>query len=101
MTRAPIPHVRQTAATLVEASATLIAKHSAHVPHSVGGQILYDLDNFLNDYAMDRRLRNDLSLLFIMTVNESNPVELKAIPLKLDFCHTHLADGTDAAWMRR
>jgi poly-gamma-glutamate synthesis protein (capsule biosynthesis protein) len=24
-----------------------------------------------------------------------------AVPLKLDFCHTRLADGDDAVWIRR
>jgi poly-gamma-glutamate capsule biosynthesis protein CapA/YwtB (metallophosphatase superfamily) len=101
MTRTPVPHVRRAAAALVEAGATLVAGHSAHVPHGVGGRVLYDLGDFLDDYAVDRRLRNDLGLLFMVTVDEGGPVELEAVPLKLDFCHTRLADGTDAAWMRR
>jgi poly-gamma-glutamate capsule biosynthesis protein CapA/YwtB (metallophosphatase superfamily) len=101
MTRAPIPHVRRAAAALVEAGATLVAGHSAHVPHGVGGRVLYDLGDFLDDYAVDRRLRNDLGLLFVVTVDEGGPVGLEAVPLKLDFCRTRLADGTDAAWMRR
>jgi poly-gamma-glutamate capsule biosynthesis protein CapA/YwtB (metallophosphatase superfamily) len=101
MTRTPVPHVRRAAAALVEAGATLVAGHSAHVPHGVGGRVLYDLGDFLDDYAVDRRLRNDLGLLFVVTVDEGGPVELEAVPLKLDFCRTRLADGTDAAWMRR
>jgi poly-gamma-glutamate synthesis protein (capsule biosynthesis protein) len=67
----------------------------------VGGRVLYDLGDFLDDYAVDPRLRNDLGLLFVVTVDESGPVGLEAVPLKLDFCRTSLAAGTDAAWMRR
>jgi len=101
MTRAPVPHVRRAAAALVEAGATLVAGHSAHLPHGVGGRVLYDLGDFLDDYAVDPRLRNDLGLLFVVTVDEGGPVGLEAVPLKLDFCRTSLAAGTDAAWMRR
>jgi poly-gamma-glutamate capsule biosynthesis protein CapA/YwtB (metallophosphatase superfamily) len=101
MTRAPVPHVRRAAAALVEAGATLVAGHSAHVPHGVGGRVLYDLGDFLDDYAVDRRLRNDLGLLFTVTVDEAGPAGLEAVPLKLDFCRTRLAEGTEAAWMRR
>jgi poly-gamma-glutamate capsule biosynthesis protein CapA/YwtB (metallophosphatase superfamily) len=101
MTAAPVPHVRRAAAALVEAGATLVAGHSAHVPHGVGGRVLYDLGDFLDDYAVDTRLRNDLGLLFLVTLDQRGPVGLEAVPLKLDFCRTRLADGADAAWMRR
>jgi len=101
MTAAPVPHVRRAAAALVEAGATLVAGHSAHVPHGVGGRVLYDLGDFLDDYATDPRLRNDLGLLSLVTLDQGGPVELEAVPLKLDFCRTRLADGADAAWMRR
>jgi poly-gamma-glutamate capsule biosynthesis protein CapA/YwtB (metallophosphatase superfamily) len=101
MTPAPVPHVRRAAAALLEAGATLVAGHSAHVPHGVAGRVLYDLGDFLDDYAVDPRLRNDLGLLFLVTLDQHGPVGLEAVPLKLDFCHTRLADGADAAWMRR
>jgi poly-gamma-glutamate capsule biosynthesis protein CapA/YwtB (metallophosphatase superfamily) len=101
MTSAPVPHVRRAAAALLEAGAGLVAGHSAHVPHGVAGRALYDLGDFLDDYAVDRRLRNDLGMLFLVTLDRDGPVRLQAVPLKLDFCHTRLADGEDAAWMRR
>jgi len=71
------------------------------VPHGVGGRVLFDLGDFLDDYAVDPILRNDLGLLFLLTVDRRGPQRLEAVPLKLDFCHTRLADGADAAWMRR
>jgi poly-gamma-glutamate synthesis protein (capsule biosynthesis protein) len=101
MTSAPVGHVRRAAAALVDAGATLVAGHSAHVPHGVAGPVLYDLGDFLDDYRTDTRLRNDLGLLFLVTLDAGAPVRLEALPLKLDFCHTRLATGTDAAWMRR
>jgi len=67
----------------------------------VAGRILYDLGDFLDDYRVDRRLRNDLGLLFLVTMDTDGPIQLEALPLKLDFCRTSLATGQDAAWMRR
>jgi poly-gamma-glutamate capsule biosynthesis protein CapA/YwtB (metallophosphatase superfamily) len=101
MTSEPVGHVRRAAAALVDAGATLVAGHSAHVPHGVAGPVLYDLGDFLDDYRVDPRLRNDLGLLFLVTLDGRGPVRLEALPLKLDFCHTRLATGEDAAWMRR
>jgi poly-gamma-glutamate capsule biosynthesis protein CapA/YwtB (metallophosphatase superfamily) len=101
MTTAPVRHVRRAAAALVDAGATLVAGHSAHVPHGVAGPVLYDLGDFLDDYRVDPRLRNDLGLLFLVTLDAGGPVRLEALPLKLEFCHTRLAAGDDAAWMRR
>jgi poly-gamma-glutamate capsule biosynthesis protein CapA/YwtB (metallophosphatase superfamily) len=101
MTTAPVRHVRRAGAALVEAGATLVAGHSAHVPHGVAGQVLYDLGDFLDDYRVDPRLRNDLGLLFLVTLDAGGPLRLEALPLKLEFCHTRLAAGEDAAWMRR
>jgi poly-gamma-glutamate capsule biosynthesis protein CapA/YwtB (metallophosphatase superfamily) len=101
MTAAPVRHVRRAAAALVDAGATLIAGHSAHVPHGVAGRVLYDLGDFLDDYRVDPRLRNDLGLLFLVTMDARGPLRLEALPLKLEYCHTRLAAGEDAAWIRR
>jgi poly-gamma-glutamate capsule biosynthesis protein CapA/YwtB (metallophosphatase superfamily) len=101
LTSEPVGHVRRAAAALVDAGATLVAGHSAHVPHGVAGPVLYDLGDFLDDYRTDQRLRNDLGLLFLVTLDVHGPVRLEAVPLKLDFSHTRLATGEDAAWMRR
>jgi poly-gamma-glutamate capsule biosynthesis protein CapA/YwtB (metallophosphatase superfamily) len=78
----PVAHVRTAAGALLEAGATLIAGHSAHLFHGLGR----------------RRLRNDLGLLFLLDLDGD---WLEAIPLKLEFAHTRLADGDDAAWVRR
>ena len=101
MTATPVRHVRRAAAALVDAGATLVAGHSAHVPHGVAGPVLYDLGDFLDDYRVDPRLRNDLGLLFLVTLDAAGPLRLEALPLKLEFCHTRLATGEDAAWMRQ
>ena len=97
MTAEPVPHVRRAADALLEAGATLIAGHSAHVFHGAAPRVLYDLGDFLDDYRVDPRLRNDLGLLFLVDLTGDR---VEAIPLKLEFTHTRLATGDDAAWIR-
>jgi poly-gamma-glutamate capsule biosynthesis protein CapA/YwtB (metallophosphatase superfamily) len=98
MTADPVPHVRAAARALREAGATLVAGHSAHVFHGVTPGALFDLGDFLDDYRPDRKLRNDLGLLFLVDLAGTR---LEAIPLKLEFAYTRLAAGDDAAWIRR
>ena len=98
MTREPVPHVRRAAGAMVEAGATLVAGHSAHVVHGVQGRVLFDLGGFLDDYAVAPDLRNDLGLLVRVTLDADGPVLLEALPLRLEFCSTRPAVGEDAAW---
>src|ERR671937_2052786 len=100
MAAEPLPRIRRAAAGLRAAGATLVAGHSAHVFHGVEDRILYDLGDFLDDYAVDRELRNDLGLLFLVELDRAGPVRLEAVPLELEFCHTRLATGEDAEWIR-
>lgn len=95
----PLPYVRSAARSLIEAGATFVAGHSAHVFHGVEGRVVYDLGDFLDDYTVDPVLRNDLGLLFFVTLAASGPIRLEAVPLKLEYCFTRLADGEDAAWI--
>jgi poly-gamma-glutamate capsule biosynthesis protein CapA/YwtB (metallophosphatase superfamily) len=98
MTTEPGAYIRSAADALVKAGATLVAGHSAHVFHGVAPRVLYDLGDFLDDYAVDRKLRNDLGLLCLVDLEADR---LEAIPLKLEFAHTGLATGDDAAWITR
>ena len=100
MAAEPLPSIRARAARLRRAGATLVAGHSAHVFQGVGEGVLYDLGDFLDDYAVDPQLRNDLGLLFLVELDSQGPLRLEAVPLKLDFCHTRLATGGDADWIR-
>jgi poly-gamma-glutamate capsule biosynthesis protein CapA/YwtB (metallophosphatase superfamily) len=101
MAAEPRPYVRDAAASFRAAGATLVAGHSAHVFHGVAPGILYDLGDFLDDYAVDSKLRNDLGLLFLVTFERGEATRIQAVPLKLDFCHTRLAEGDDSEWIRR
>jgi poly-gamma-glutamate capsule biosynthesis protein CapA/YwtB (metallophosphatase superfamily) len=99
MVAEPVGHVRAAAAEFRAAGATLVAGHSAHVFHGVDDSVLYDLGDFVDDYATDPDLRNDLGLLFLVTFEGATPVRVEAVPLVLDYCHTRLAAGDEAAWI--
>jgi poly-gamma-glutamate capsule biosynthesis protein CapA/YwtB (metallophosphatase superfamily) len=101
MTARPPAYVRKAAGALVAAGATLVAGHSAHVAHGAAGRTLYDLGDFIDDYAVHQDLRNDLGLMFLVEMDAAGPRTLEAVPLELDFCHTRLARGEGAAWIRR
>jgi hypothetical protein len=101
MTTRPPRYVKRAADALVQAGATLVAGHSAHLVHGVAGRVLYDLGDFVDDYRVDRRLRNDLGLLFVVDLGPRGPRTLEAVPLELEFCHTRLARGEEAAWIGR
>lgn len=101
MVAEPLGYVRVAASTMRSAGAALVAGHSAHVFHGVADGVLYDLGDFIDDYAVDPELHNDLGLLFLVTFERTRPVRVEAIPLALDYCRTRLADGTEAAWIGR
>jgi poly-gamma-glutamate synthesis protein (capsule biosynthesis protein) len=98
MTAEPPRYIRRAAHALLEAGATIVAGHSAHVFHGVSPRVLYDLGDFVDDYAVDEKLRNDLGLLFLVDLAGNG---LEAIPLKLEFAHTRLAKGDEAGWITR
>ena len=95
----PRPYVRRGAEALRAAGATLVAGHSAHLFHGVRRGVLYDLGDFIDDYAVARE-RNDLGLLFFVTLDKHGPIRLEAVPLKLEYCHTRLADSEEADSIR-
>jgi capsule synthesis protein PGA_cap len=101
MTVRPSAAIRQAAHALLAAGATLVAGHSAHIPHGTERGVLYDLGDFVDDYAVDPRLRNDLGLLFLIDLDAHGPRRLEAVALTLEHCHTRIARGDDADRIRR
>jgi len=91
MCEEPVPHVRAAAEELVGAGATLVAGHSAHVFQGAAGRVLFDLGDFLDDYATDDEMRNDLGLLWLVTLGARGLTHVEALPLALDYCQTRLA----------
>ena len=100
MTPSPLPHIRLAAQGLREAGAALVAGTSAHVFQGVEENVLYDLGDFLDDYRVHRRLRNDHGLLFLVELEPDGPRRIEAVPLKLEYAYTRVARGSEAEWIR-
>jgi poly-gamma-glutamate capsule biosynthesis protein CapA/YwtB (metallophosphatase superfamily) len=101
MVAEPLERVRSAAASLLSSGASLIAGHSAHVFQGVAPRVLFDLGDFLDDYATDRKLRNDLGLLWLVDLEADGPRRIRALPVALDFCFTRVASPAEADWIER
>ncbi|ETK31658.1 CapA family protein [Microbispora sp. ATCC PTA-5024] len=99
MAQEPRPYIRSAARVLTEAGATLVAGHSAHVFHGVEPPVLYDLGDFIDDYIVDDDLRNDLGLLFLVGLDDTGPLLLRAVPTKLEYGRTRLARDDEWHWI--
>jgi poly-gamma-glutamate capsule biosynthesis protein CapA/YwtB (metallophosphatase superfamily) len=100
MATRPLSYIRSAASALLEAGATLVAGHSAHVFHGAAGPILFDLGDFINDYPLDPAARNDLGLLFLVTLGTGEPQRIEAVPLKLGYAHTRIANASERALIK-
>ena len=100
MAASPARWQQRAASSLHAAGADLVAGHSAHVFHGVGwngGPTLFDLGDVLDDYMVHPELRNDLGVLAIWRPRSDPQLEL--VGLRLEYCHTRLAEGADAEWI--
>ena len=100
MAPSPQPYVRAAAGELLEAGADLVAGHSAHVFQGVEERVIFDLGDFIDDYAIDPAVRNDLGLLWLVTLRDGALASIQTIPLKLGYCFTRRASGDDLCWIR-
>ena len=100
MSASPARWQRRAATSLRAAGADLVAGHSAHVFHGVGwnaAPVLFDLGDVLDDYMVDPELRNDLGVFAIWRPGAEQLLEL--VGLRLEYCYTRLAEGTEADWI--
>lgn len=76
MQKKPPPAFRKFAYALIDLGVDIIHGHSAHVFQGVeiykNKLILYDTGDFVDDYAVDPILRNDLSFFFIIKADQKN-----------------------------
>ena len=105
MVEEPPDSFRAFARWLVDEGVDVVHGHSAHVFQAIevyrGRPILYDTGDFVDDYAVDRRLRNDRSFLFEVTVSPGGaPSELRLQPTEIDDFAVHAAGPDAAEWSR-
>lgn len=105
MVERPRPVFRAFARAALDLGADVVWGHSAHIFQGVECHgrrpILYDTGDFLDDYAVDPRLRNDLSLLWLLDLEGGRPRRLRLLPVRLGCAVVERARGEDRAWIVR
>lgn len=99
MTERPSARFREFARAVIDAGADVYFGHSAHVFQGIeiyrGKPILYDAGDFVDDYAVDPRLRNDQGLLFRLEIAATRVERVELIPLIIRRCQVNIADGEE------
>ena len=99
MVERPREVFRRFARAVVDLGADLYYGHSAHVFQGVeiyrGKPILYDTGDFIDDYAVDPRLRNDRSFLFRVSMEDGALERLELFPVSLPYARVELARGAE------
>jgi poly-gamma-glutamate synthesis protein (capsule biosynthesis protein) len=98
----PTPAFRAFARRVIEAGADVFWGHSAHIVQGVevwhGKPILYDTGDFVDDYAVDPELRNDLSGLFLLRARPPAIARIDVIPVAIGRCQVNRARGAERDW---
>ncbi len=99
MVERPKEVFRRFARAVVDRGADVYYGHSAHVFQGVeiyrGKPILYDTGDFIDDYAVDPKLRNDRSFLFRVCVEGGDLRGLELFPVALPYARVELARGDE------
>ena len=82
---------------LIDCGADIFHGHSAHVVQGVevykGRLIMYDTGDFVDDYAVDQDLRNDLSFLFKVMATKGRIKEVQLVPVQIGDMQVNKATG--------
>jgi poly-gamma-glutamate synthesis protein (capsule biosynthesis protein) len=101
----PTASFQRFARAVLDAGADIFWGHSAHVVQGAevreGKLILYDAGDFVDDYAIDPELRNDLSALFLIELRPPGVERVTVMPVKIDNMQVNLAEGADREWFVR
>jgi poly-gamma-glutamate synthesis protein (capsule biosynthesis protein) len=99
MVERPRDLFRRFARAVVDLGADVYYGHSAHVFQGVeicrGKPILYDTGDFIDDYAVDPRLRNDRSFLFRLSLENGALERLELFPVSLPYARVERARGAE------
>src|SRR5215210_529105 len=97
MVQRPKAVFRRFARAVIDLGVDIYYGHSAHVFQGEeiyrGKPILYDTGDFIDDYAVNRELRNDWSFFFRVSVAEGRFERLDLTPVKLSYAQVDLATG--------
>jgi poly-gamma-glutamate capsule biosynthesis protein CapA/YwtB (metallophosphatase superfamily) len=99
MVQRPSALFRQFARAVMDRGVDVYYGHSAHIFQGVeiygGKPILYDMGDFIDDYAVHPKLRNDWSFLFKVSLEGSEFQRLELFPVTLHYTRVQLAKGKE------
>ena len=99
MVQRPSTLFRRFAHAAIDRGVDVYYGHSAHVFQGVeiyrGKPILYDTGDFIDDYAVHPKLRNDWSFLFKVSLEGSEFRRLELVPVTLPYTRVQLAKGKE------
>jgi poly-gamma-glutamate synthesis protein (capsule biosynthesis protein) len=102
MRERPPEEFRHFAHRVIDAGATVFWGHSAHLVQGIEfrdrGVILYDTGDFVDDYAVDEHLRNDLGALFLVHVRPGAVDRVELVPVRIGWMQVDRAIGEDREW---
>lgn len=102
MRERPAAEDRDFARRVIDAGADVFWGHSAHIVQGVeiwrSRPILFDSGDFVDDYAVDPDLRNDLSALFVLTACPPAIQRIDLIPVVISGRQVNRAQGEDREW---
>ncbi|MEM2139791.1 CapA family protein [Nitrososphaera sp.] len=79
--------------------------HSNHMPQGIeiykGRPILYDCGDFIDDYAVDRQHRNDLSFIFRLSAERGKIDSIELVPTMIHDFHASTAPSSEADLVMR
>lgn len=88
---------------LIGRGVDVVHGHSAHVIQGLerigAGLVMHDVGDFLDDYAVDRWLRNDLSFIFFVEADKQALRRVRLVPVRLRLAQTNLAAPDEADWI--
>jgi len=95
MVQKPPRHFQDFAEAVIDLGVDIFHGHSAHIFQGVSvrdnGLILYDTGDFIDDYAVDPKLRNDCSFIFLVDADNAGLIKLEMLPVRLNFARVDLA----------
>ncbi|WP_052762063.1 CapA family protein [Jiangella alkaliphila] len=98
LARTPAPYVRRAAQEFIDAGATLVAGHSAHLCHGTADRVIFDLGDFVNDYEPHPLVRMDLGAVWLVDLDPSGrPARARVFPTVCRAGQVTLASGADRA----
>ena len=102
---APSRAIQALARDLLDMGADLYWGHSNHTPQGIeiykGKVILYSTGDFVDDYAVDRDERNDLSFLFLLEGEQGRVTRVRLYPTRIEDFRVRLAHEQEWQFLKR